>query len=373
VQRVLHGIEEARVIAAVIASVIGGLVAVGLSLPLRSPDDIFFNAGSVAIGSLLAGVAAGAVWSAVNGHARRFQMAMGAGFVVIAVAILAAEQLFTGMFAFALPLAAVVLGSIAFLTPLLARRALPMGAMAAVVPLLAAGWMLADRGDAEVRTLALPPTAGATTATPTAAASVPGTAPSGPGPTSTAATAGTPGASASGFRTPADVRGVVFAVGQGSEAQFTVREKLAQLSLPNDATMHTTALTGDVRLDGPSTVLIDITKLTSDQSRRDNFIRQQWSRQPTATVTIDNIGALPAQYTPGEVVKRQVTGRLNILGNEAPIAFDVEGRLEGDTVSLLGKTTFKWADFKISPPNTPTVQVEDQVNVTVLLVAKAKR
>lgn len=361
-------------VAAVIASVIGGLTAIGLSLPLRSPDDVFFNAATVAVGSLLAGLAAGATWSALNGQIPRFQMAMGAGFLVIAAGALAAEQMLTGMLMFALPLAAVVLGIIAVLTPVLAARRLPAASMAAVVPMLAVGWALAGQTDAEVRTLALPPTATASaSSTPTTVASVQGTATSAPAASSTPGAASTAAPKASGVRTPADVRGVVFTVGQGSEAQFTVREKLAQLSLPNDATMRTTALSGDVRLDGPSSVLIDITKLTSDQSRRDNFIRQQWSRQPMATVTIDGIDALPAQYVAGETTKQKVTGRLNILGNEAPIAFDVEARLDGDVLNILGRTSFRWADYKITPPNTPTVQVEDTVNVTVLLVATAKR
>lgn len=358
-------------IAAIVASVIGGMIAIALSLPLHSPDDVFFNTASVSIGALAAGLAAGALWRALAGQLARFEAAMGALFVLGAGAAFAGEQVFAGMLAFALPLVAVVLGSIAGLTPMLARRTPPAGAMAAVVPLLALGIALAGRGDAEVRALTLPPmastplaAAGTTTATALATAAAPAAA-------STPAPNGS-GASAARFRTPADVRGVTFTVGLGSEAQFTVREKLAQLPLPNDATLRDTALTGEVRLDGPSTVHIDLQQLSSDQSRRDNFIRRQFSRQPIATVSIGSIGALPAQYTAGEVVERQVSGRLSILGNEAPIVFDIEARLEGDTLSILGRTTFRWADFKIPPPNIAgTVQVEDEVHVVVLVVAKA--
>jgi hypothetical protein len=337
------------VVAALLASVIGGLLAIALSLPLRSPDDVFFNAGTVAVGALVAGLAAGAAWRAFGGHIARFEVAMAGAFVLVATATFAGTQLFAGMVPFVLPLAAVVLGSIAALTPLIADRAPPIKAVAAVVPMLVLGVALAGRGDAEIRALSLPPAA-------TAALATPG-----------ASSAGT-----STFRTPADVRGVMFTVGQGSEARFTVREKLAEVALPGDATLHDTALTGEVRLDGTSTVRIDLQQLSSDQSRRDTFIRRQFSRQSIATVTIDNIGALPAQYAAGEVVKRQVTGRLNILGNEAPITFEVEARLEGDTLSILGRTTFRWADFKIPPPNIPgTVQVQDEVTVVVLIVAKA--
>jgi hypothetical protein len=242
------------------------------------------------------------------------------------------------------------------------------GATALVVP-LGLGVALMGQVDAEREALALPPTASATasaagsTSTATAAASASASA--------TAAASGTARA-ASGAKTAADVRGVTFVVGEGSQSQFVVREKLAQLPLPNDATMKNTALTGRIALDGrPSTIEIDLTKFSSDQSRRDQFIRQQWSRQPTATVTIDGIGALPASYTPGETVKQRVSGRISILGKEAPIAFEVEARMDAANVlSLLGTTSFTWSELGIQPPNTPTVQVQDTVQAQILLVAK---
>lgn len=360
--------------AAIVASVIGGIVAVGLSLPLRSPDDVFFNAATVALGAASAGVIAALAWQALAGHVARFRLAMVVLFLLGAAAAFAGEQAFEGMLTFALPLVAVVLVTIVVLTPLLARRALPAGAMAAVIPLLAIGFALAGQGDTDARALTLPATSNVTPAPGGATAPASATTPGSATPVAASTPAASTGsASAARFRTPADVRGVVFTVGQGSEAQFTVREKLAQLPLPNDATMQTSALTGEVRLDGTSTVRLDLQQLSSDQSRRDNFVRRQFSRDPIATVTIDSLGdALPAQYTTGEVVKRQVGGKLRIMGNEAPITFDVEARLEGSALSILGRTTFRWADYKIPPPNVAgTVQVEDQVNVVVLVVAKA--
>jgi hypothetical protein len=354
------------VIAGLTAGAAGTAVAILLSLPLRSPDDVFFNAATVALGGLLASVAAGLAWSRISHRAtavRYFVILVAGAFAIVAVAALAGEALFERTASYAIPLAAVIFGAIALLTPTLSRMHPPawIGG-AALVPVIALGALLAESGDEQSTPLALPAVVGTAPAGATAASGAP---------TAAASTAAS-GASTGQFRTPADVQGVRFIVGEGSQSQFTVREQLSSLPLPNDATVRNTALKGDVHLDGrPTTVEIDLTGFTSDQPRRDNFIRQMWGRQPIARVTIDSIGALPAEYTAGEVVRRQVSGRLSILGSEAPITFDVEARLDGGTLSVLGTTKFRWADFNMRAPNTPTVRVEDEVSAQILLIAQA--
>jgi hypothetical protein len=352
-------------IAGLVAGGIGTSLAVLLSLPLQSPDDVFFNAATVVAGGLLASLAAGLTWSRLRHRAnasRDFAALAGLAFAAVSAAALVGEALFERTAAYTIPLAAVIFGTIGIGAPLLERRQLPAWAAAVVVvTTLVQGAALAESGDEDSTPLALP--AAATGAPKTAASS---------GSTLPGDVTPRPGTTQIAFRTPNDVRGVTFVVGEGSQSQFTVREQLSSLPLPNDATMRNSALTGELHLDGrPSTVEIDLTKFTSDQSRRDNFIRQMYSRQPIARVTIDQIGALPAEYAPGEVVRRQVSGRLSILGAEAPVTFDVEARLEGNALSVLGTTRFRWADFNLRPPNTATVQVEDEVSAQVLLVAKA--
>jgi hypothetical protein len=336
------------------AGALGTVLAVLLSLPLRSPDDVFFNAATVALGGLVASMAAGVTWSLMARRTtavRDFAIVLAAAFALVAAAALAGEAVFERTASYAIPLAAVIFGGIASLTPVLARRGLPAWAgAAALVPVVALAAVFAESGDEDSTPLTLPAAVGAVPAS---------TAPSGAAPVQTAATT----VGSTEFRTPADVQAVRFVVGEGSQSQFTVREQLSSLPLPNDATVRNTALTGNVHLDGrPTIVEIDLTRFSSDQARRDNFIRQMWSRQPVARVTIDDIGALPANYTAGEVV---------LLGSEAPITFDVEARLDGDTLSVLGTTKFRWADFNMRPPNTPTVSVEDEVTAQILLVAKA--
>ena len=182
----------------------------------------------------------------------------------------------------------------------------------------------------------------------------------------------TPVSTTSDEREIGQVDGITFVVGEGSEATFTVEEKLARLPLPNDAVVRTQALTGEVHLDGrPSVIQIDLHQLESDQARRDQYIRRQmFPDHPIATFTVDNLLPLPPGFTDGETVTAQVTGTLDIRGIQAPVTFRVEARDDGNMVFVLGRTSFVWADFQMTAPNIGGfVQVTEEVSVEVLLAA----
>ena len=157
-----------------------------------------------------------------------------------------------------------------------------------------------------------------------------------------------------------------------SEATFTVNEKLASLPLPNDAVMRTEALAGEVHFDGrPSVITIDLHQLSSDQARRDRFVRERmFPNNPIATFTLPDAGPLPDEFTSGEPATGQITGELDIDGFQAPITFEIEARDDGDVVYILGRTTFTWDQLNIPPPNLPFVQVKDEVHVEILIAAR---
>lgn len=165
---------------------------------------------------------------------------------------------------------------------------------------------------------------------------------------------------------------MAFTVSEGSEATFTVNEKLAWLDLPNDAVMRTDALSGAVYLDGrPSVIDLDLHSLTSDSDRRDRYVRQRmFPNDPIATFTVANLGDLPNPLPPGEVITREVAGELAIRGIVKPITFAVEARRDPNALFILGRTTFTWDELEIPPPNIPgRIQVKDEVRVEVLLSA----
>lgn len=330
---------------------LAALLASLTSLPLRSPDDAFFNTVSVTIGALLVGLAGGALWWAVGRRRSPFLvfiLLMAVAFALVAMATVALE-LWPGapldrIIQFMIPLAAIAFAGVALLTPLLAQSVLPLTwlAPAATIAALALGVVLAGQGDAPSGTLVLPQASGQ-----------------------------------GEVLRPEAVAGVAFQVVPGeSVLTYTVREKLAVLALPNDAVGRTTELSGTIYLDGrPSRIVADLRTLQSDQPRRDRYIRYQggpvFERYPFAEFTLTDLGDLPSQYRPGETVKQNVTGLLKIREVERPWTFAVEARLQDGALYVLGTTDFTWDDFQIPPPTIANlVQVEDTVHVEVLLVAR---
>ena len=171
-------------------------------------------------------------------------------------------------------------------------------------------------------------------------------------------------------RTTGEVDGITFVVGEGSEATFTVTEQLARLPLPNDAVIRTTALSGEVHMDGrDSFIEIDLQQMRSDSSFRDRYIRStMFGRDPIGVFTVKGLDRLPEGFRDGEVVTGQVHGELLIRGVTAPLTFDVEARDDGDVVHILGRTSFTWDELQIPKPSARSViSVEDEVTVEVLL------
>ena len=172
------------------------------------------------------------------------------------------------------------------------------------------------------------------------------------------------------MRKMGEYEGITFVVSDGSEATFTVEEQLVRLPLPNDAVLRTTALSGEVHLDGRESVIqIDLHTMSSDQEFRDRYVRtRMFGGHQFATFTVPDVGPLPEGLDSGGQVTTQVSGSLDIRGITVPMEFDIEARDDGSELFILGRATFTWQQLDIPPPTAPTVaSVEDEVRVEVLL------
>ena len=139
-------------------------------------------------------------------------------------------------------------------------------------------------------------------------------------------------------RSVGEVDGVTFAVGEGSKVTFYVREELASVPLPFDAEVSTTALTGEIHLDGRDSVIeIDLQSLSSDNSFRDRYIQERmFGQHPTGVVTVKGMSELPSGFTGGETVTTEVESELLIREVTTPLTFEVEARDEGSEISITG-------------------------------------
>ena len=144
---------------------IAAVAAALVSLPLHSPNDVLFGTVPVVAGSLLLGLAAGAVWTRLASGPnprRRFALIWLAAFAASVLAMAAVDAWLDRMLSFGAPLAAITFAvtgvfvvSAAEIPALRSRWLTAIGLLIA----LALGLGLAGQGDQESGRLELPPRA----------------------------------------------------------------------------------------------------------------------------------------------------------------------------------------------------------------------
>lgn len=153
--------------AGITAGAIAAIIAVLVSLPLKSPDDVLLNSASVGIASLLVGLVSALMWRMLINTEKRIKNYA----ILWAVSSVTVGSMLISAFAvqldnlvpFALPLTIIVCLVTGVLTPILGRDPSPLkwwAAPAAVAVALALAIPLAEVGDEPSGRLQLPPKTG---------------------------------------------------------------------------------------------------------------------------------------------------------------------------------------------------------------------
>lgn len=193
------------------------------------------------------------------------------------------------------------------------------------------------------------------TAAPTSSASSATSAPS-TAASSDPATSAAPAASSDG-----SVAGTWNAT-SGSLAGYRVREQLASLSAESDAVGRTDQVTGSITLatSGSTTTLtaatitVDTTSIASDESRRDNRMRNeglQTDTYPTASFTLTQPVEVPAAALAGTASDLTLTGDLTLHGVTKSVQIPAKAQLVDGTVQVQGSLSFPLSDYSIVAPN----------------------
>ena len=386
-------------LAGLTAGAIAAIIAALVSLPLHSPVDSAFNSATVAVACLVLGLIAGVLWTRMGERPLMVFGALGALFVVVVIVAFVGNSLLDRFLSFVLPLAAIAFVICALLTPLLSSyfSKPDLGwkswgpATVVVVAALVVGFALITQGDAESGELALPPpptaapatavpptvaatSTAAPTAAPTTAATRPAATQQSVAPTNTLAPAPTDEPAPTTAPTESGEAGQSFIIGEGSKITFTVEEELGRAPVRFDAVISSTGLSGTANLDGqPSVVTLDLHSLSSDQQFRDRYIQSRmFPDTPEAIVTVDQLPDLPQGFFDGQETTGQLDGSLQIGENVTPLVFDVTARKDGNTINILGLTTFTWEQLGLAKPTARSVvYLADEVRVQVLLIATA--
>jgi polyisoprenoid-binding protein YceI len=159
-----------------------------------------------------------------------------------------------------------------------------------------------------------------------------------------------------------------------SEARYLVTEQLAGKDLPNDAVGSTKQVSGAVFItaDGGidaarSKFVIQAGSLTTDQSRRDGYVRQnilQIDQYPEIVFVPTAVSGLSNPLSATGEVSFILTGQLTIRDVTKEVTWQVTGSINGDTAKGTAKTAVKFADFNLSQPRVPIVlSVEDNIRL----------
>jgi polyisoprenoid-binding protein YceI len=168
-----------------------------------------------------------------------------------------------------------------------------------------------------------------------------------------------------------------------SYASYEVQEKFLSKPLPNEAIGKTSSLQGELALNTSSTptitalkVTVNLQTLTSDSSRRDAAIQGNWlqsSTYPLATfVTKTPQVATTGSYTNGQQVTFKLTGDMTVHNTTHTETFDVQGKLDGKTITGVAKSLIFMKDFGFSAPSIlGLLTVKDGLTATFNFIANA--
>jgi polyisoprenoid-binding protein YceI len=165
-----------------------------------------------------------------------------------------------------------------------------------------------------------------------------------------------------------------------SQASYRAREQLVGKALPSDAVGTSKSVTGTLVLgtDGSvkadqSQISVDLTKLQSDESRRDNFIKSdtlQTSRYPMATFVASGVQGLPTPLPTTGQATFQLLGNLTVHGVTKPVTWQVTAQFGDSSVSGSATTAVNLTDFGMSPPKVgPVLSIEDGLTLELAFTA----
>jgi polyisoprenoid-binding protein YceI len=195
-----------------------------------------------------------------------------------------------------------------------------------------------------------------------------------------AAGAAAPAATAPAASAPASGAGTVYKIDPAqSEAHYEVGETFFQGNRFNLAIGRTKGVAGEIQVDmaNPAksqigTIVIDVSQLTSDEGRRDNYIRNnglESSKYPQATFKPTKIEGLPASAKPGDTLTLKVTGDLTVKDVTKPVTFDVTLKADQDKLTGNAATEILLSDFGAGPIQLAMLQTEDKAKLVFDFVA----
>lgn len=161
---------------------------------------------------------------------------------------------------------------------------------------------------------------------------------------------------------------------EGTVARYKVREQLAGISFPSDAVGTTTAIKGAIVInpDGTldqkqSTITVDLKTITSDQSMRDGYVRNntlEVEKFPTLTFVPRRLVGL--QLPPASQAGFQLIGDMTLHGVTKEVTWNVVSTFGNDAVAGRATTSFAFETFDLKKPSLARLlSVDDKIELEI--------
>jgi polyisoprenoid-binding protein YceI len=173
----------------------------------------------------------------------------------------------------------------------------------------------------------------------------------------------------------------VWTVTDKSKATIRVREQLVGVSLPSDAVLTATGAQGSFAMNSDGTfgsgskITFQISTLSSDESNRDNFIKQdtlQVRQFPTAEFAPTKTAGLTLPMPTSGTFTFTLTGNMTIKGTTKEVTFDVTAKRDGTdlTATATANPRWKFGDFGMTAPRSFSVlSIVDEIRASIDIVA----
>jgi polyisoprenoid-binding protein YceI len=179
--------------------------------------------------------------------------------------------------------------------------------------------------------------------------------------------------------TPEGAASIYSIVSDDSEARYRAQEELAGRGA-QEAVGATNAFVGQIAFDDSGAPMacsrfdVDLRTLTSDESRRDNFLYAntlETQTYPLATFILTSVEGWDDAIADGEETDVRLIGNLTVHGETKLVAWDAKVKMDGDTLSGSASTTFNMADFNITEPIVGQVlSIDDTIKLEVDIAAE---
>ncbi len=164
----------------------------------------------------------------------------------------------------------------------------------------------------------------------------------------------------------------------GSFAGFRVDEELARIGAFT-AVGRTGDVSGTLEIADEQVtsveIEVDLTTLRTDDSRRDGAVQSALgtSQHPTATFSLTTELDIGGAVESGEPISLAAPGDLTVKGITQPVTINIEARLVGSVIAVVGSVEVTFADFDVTVPQVPIVlSAEDHGIMEFLLLFRRR-